>query len=63
VSPANLLNSLQKRRGFVLRRINRRREWANNWQQWAMEARVSHAEGMMADGGGVRWSPRVAFTR
>ena len=34
----------QKRRGFALRRINRRREWACGWQRWAMEGRVSHAE-------------------
>ena len=34
----------QKRRGFALRRINRRREWARGWQRLAMEGRVSHAE-------------------
>jgi hypothetical protein len=34
----------QKRRGFALRRINRRREWARGWQRWAMEGRVSHDE-------------------
>ena len=33
----------QKRRGFVLRRINRRREWARGWQRLRDEGRVSRA--------------------